>query len=165
MAVGRCRPHDHAKYFADTSEYEPLYAKGVLDRLAIPYHPQDRISVTDIDWREELHHLRESIGTILALCDPGLPNPRYRLSTNHVLFREYQDFWATVDPGTMLDIDNEFFIHCAEMGLDRVLRTLDTRLFQRRAVRYCQPLLSLPISQFLTSRDRRHSSQSTTKLI
>lgn len=151
VVVGRSRPHDHAQYFVQMADQEPLYPQHVLDRLDIPYHPQDRFSVTDIDWREDLRSLRDHTGAILALCDPGLPNPHYRLSTNHVLYREYQEFWATIDPGTLLDIDDQSLTQCAAMGVDRVLQILETQLFQRRAVRCCEPPLTLPFSQFLTA--------------
>jgi hypothetical protein len=160
LAIGRSRPHDHAKYFVTGTTPEPRYPKQILDRLTIPYDPEDRFSVTDIDWRADFSSLRQSVGTILALCDPGLPNPQYRLPANHVLFREYQEFWATVDPGTRLDVRDEDLTPCAEMGIDRVLQTLDAQLFQRRAVYACEPALTLPLAQILTTGKQKQVDRS-----
>jgi hypothetical protein len=149
LLFGRSRPHEHARYFLACRNQAPLYPKVLLDRLEIPYHPEDRFSVTDVDWREELRRLRESTATILALCDPGLPNPYYRLSQDHVLWHEYQAFWATVDSGTRLDTGDEPDGQSAALGISRVVETLDAQLFERRALRRFSPPLSYPVAQIL----------------
>jgi hypothetical protein len=159
IVVGRSRPHDHVRYFsgianlqafisdsARVTTWETTRAKS-SGRSDIPYYPEDRFSAADIDWREELRTLRDSVDTIVALCDPGLPNPRYQLAANHPLTREYRQFWATIDQGILLDLDDEEATLRAEMGIARVLHTVEKQLFRRREVRYCEPSLTLPLSQ------------------
>jgi hypothetical protein len=162
LVVGRSRPHDHARYFPSIAHgqgFDHAFAgesmRGSTGAKAagesdLPYHPEDRFSVPDIDWREELRDLRRSVDTIVALCDPGLPNPHYHLAANHPLTREYRQFWATIDQRVLLDVDDEHATLRAELGIARVLQTLEMRLFRRREVRYCEPSLTLPFSQPLS---------------
>lgn len=149
LVIGRSRPHDHANHFTGTLHQSVLDTAGDPGPLEIPYHAEDRFSVTDIDWREEVAAIRQSAATLLALCDPGLSNARYQLPANHPLYLQYRRFWATIDPGTLLDVDDRDGLQHAGCGADRVLERLEQELFQRRAVRYCAPQLALPFSQIL----------------
>jgi hypothetical protein len=146
LAVGRSRAHDHADYFRQAAVPAPSTEDERARHHEPPYHFEDRFSVTGIDWREELRGLRQTTATVLALCDPGLPNARYRLSTGHPLYCEYQQFWAALDPQTLLDIDDEDGVQCAAQGVGRVLATLESHLFEQRTVPWCDPPVSLPVS-------------------
>lgn len=146
LVLGRSRPHEHAGSFGAG----PSGALGATAATAgpqqIPYHPADRFSVTDLDWRRELAAVRKNVGTVVALCDPGLPDARHRLPSHHPLLFEYQQFWAAVDPGTLLDCDDNQDTMSAAHGRDRVISALDEQLFHRRALLHCEPPLALPVA-------------------
>ncbi|MCB0309763.1 MAG: hypothetical protein KDD42_00930 [Bdellovibrionales bacterium] len=104
LVVGSGRPHEHCSYFESDEHHEICRIFAAYDEELYGYHPGLRFSMEELNWRDELKHLRGKVNHIWAYWDPDLPQLDYGLQKKTPLFREFESVWLHIDPGISRDM-------------------------------------------------------------